>query len=260
MTAAYALTLYLGIGGLAVGSFLALVADRLPRGEPIVATRSHCAYCGKVLTWWELVPVLSYLGLRGRCSRCRARIPLRLPLVEVGTGLLFLLVGLRYGLSPATAVSLAYVSLLIVISLIDLQEKLILNVLVYPGVALALAAAPLAPWAPPGALEAWGSALLGGGVGALLLLGVYLASRGGMGAGDVKMAGLVGFMAGFPLVLVSLFVGVVAGGLVGLALLLLRLKGRKDAIPFGPFLALGATAGLLYGPAILDWYLGLLGF
>ncbi|MBI4307663.1 MAG: prepilin peptidase [Chloroflexi bacterium] len=255
------LVAYAGMMGLAVGSFLGLVADRLPRGESIVTARSRCGSCGRVLAWWELVPVISYLALGGRCSGCRARIPMRLLAVEVGTGALFAATSLRYGASLETVVTLAFLSLLGTIALVDLEEHLVLDVLVYPGALLALALAPATAWAAPGALLAsWGGALLGGAVGFGVLLAIYLASRGGMGAGDVKLAGLIGLMTGFPGVLVSLFVGFVAGGLVGATLLLLGLRGRKDAIPYGPYLAVGAAVSLLFGTAIIEWYLGLLGW
>ncbi|MBI2857382.1 MAG: prepilin peptidase, partial [Chloroflexi bacterium] len=165
-----------------------------------------------------------------------------------------------YGASLEAAVTLVFLSLLAAITLVDLQEQLILDVLVYPGALLAVALAPATPWAAPGALVSWGLALLGGAVCFGLLLAIHLASRGGMGAGDVKLAGLMGLMTGFPGVLVSLFVGFVAGGLVGATLLLLGLRGRKDAIPYGPYLALGAAVSLLFGAAIMEWYLGLLGW
>jgi leader peptidase (prepilin peptidase)/N-methyltransferase len=251
---------YTGLIGLAVGSFLALAADRIPRGESIVHTRSHCDACGRTLTWWELAPVLSYLGLRGRCYGCRAAIPVRLPLVEVLTGALFVLAALQYGASLGAAIVFLYSALLLLVSLIDLDRKLILNSLVFPSSGVALALAPLTPWgAEGGLLQAWGGALLGGGVGFGLMLGVYLLSRGGMGAGDVKLAGLIGLMTGFPAIVPALLVGFVSGGAVGVTLLLLRLRGRKDVIPYGPYLAFGGVMALLCGDTLLGLYLGILG-
>lgn len=250
---------YLTLVGFAVGSFLALVADRLPRNESVVGARSHCEVCDRRLNWWELVPVLSYVGLRGRCYNCRTPIPFRLPAVEIGTGLLFALAGVLYGVTLTTATTLAFVSLLIAISLIDLDRKLILNKLVFPGAVVALAVAPWAPWSSGMPIDAWVSSLLGGAVGFGLLLVIYLISRGGMGAGDVKLAGLMGLMTGFPGIGAALFVGFVSGGLIGVLLLLLRLRGRRDVIPYGPYLSLGAVVALFYGEPLLEWYLGLLG-
>lgn len=249
---------YLTLTGLAAGSFVGLVADRVPRGESIVALRSACSTCGRVLAWWELVPVLSYLALRGRCYGCGARIPVRLVFVEIGTGFFFLTTGVRYGVSVESGVVVLFLSLLTAVSLIDLERRLILNKLVYPMAVVSLLLAPLTPWAPPNPIEAWGRSVVGGGIGFALMLMVYLASRGGMGAGDVKFAGVIGLMTGLVGVVVALFAGFVLGGTIALGLLAFRVRGRKDVMPFGPYLALGAAIALFSGSAVLDWYLGLL--
>ena len=236
--------------GMVVGSFLNVCIDRLPAGESIVGRQSHCVACRHGLSPLDLVPVLSYLWLRGRCRYCGTVIPPRLPAVELTTGLLFGFLVWWYGPSVQLGFALVYASLFLVIFVIDVKHQLILDVVVFPGMLVALAGAFFWP-----GVGIW-SALLGGVVGALLLAIPYAVSRGGMGFGDVKLAGLIGLMLGLPLVFVGLFLGVVTGGLVAAALLALRIKGRKDSMAFGPFLAAGALAALVWGPWIWDRYAG----
>ncbi|MBI2855482.1 MAG: prepilin peptidase [Chloroflexi bacterium] len=234
--------------GLAVGSFLNVCSDRLPAGESIVRGSSHCDACQRPLSPVDLVPVLSYLWLRGRCRYCGAPIPPRVPLVEAATGAIFGFLYWEFGLGVELAVLLAYASILVVIFVIDMEHQLILNVVVYPAMPLALALSFL--WPDPTPL----SAMLGWAVGVGLVTLPFLLYRQGMGMGDIKLGGLIGLMAGYPHVLVALLLSVIGGGLVGSVLLLLRIKGRRDAIPFGPFMATAAFVTLLWGKAILDWY------
>jgi len=245
--------------GLAVGSFLNLCIDRLPLGKSIVRPPSHCDACQQRLKTWDLVPLFSYLWLRGRCRYCGAHIPRRLPLVELATALLFALLSWQYGLSLQLAIALIYASLFLVIFVIDLEQGLVLDKVVYPGMALAFVFSffwpwPELVWPDIGVL----SALLGGAIGFGLILIPYLISRGGMGGGDVKLAGLIGLVTGFPLVFFALFLGILGGGLVAIALLISGVKSRKEPIPFGPFLAAAAMVTLIWGPAMYQWYIGLL--
>jgi leader peptidase (prepilin peptidase)/N-methyltransferase len=209
----------------------------------------------------DLIPVASYLWLRGRCRTCGAKIPQRILWVELATGAAFGLLSWYVGLEPALAVVLFYFCLLLVIGVIDLEQGLILNILVYPGmvVALALGAVAALTSLDLSVVPTLGSAALGGGIGLVLFLLIVILSRGGMGLGDVKMAALLGLFLGFPLVFVGIFLAIFSGGLVAILLLLVRLKGRKQTVPFGPFLALGGFVALLWGPPILDWYLRLFG-
>ena len=215
------------------------------------------------------MPVFSYLWLRGRCRYCRALISRRVVLLELGTGLIFAGLYLYYGLGVELAVILFYSSLFIAIGVIDLEHGLILNKIVYPAVLVALILDMFLP--QPGILDfllpqpmilaaliGGANGFLGGAIGFTLLLIPALIFRGGMGFGDVKMVALIGFVAGFPLVLVSLFLGIVLGGLVSLVLLLLKIKKRKEAVPFGPFLAVATVVTLIWGSDLLIWYLGLL--
>jgi len=173
------------------------------------------------------------------------------------TAAVFGLLAWHYGLSLELAIALIYASLFLLIFVIDLEQGLILNVVILPAVALAFvlsffwAGFEVWPEVGPGFVV---SSLLGGAIGFGLMMLPYLISRGGMGAGDVKLAALIGLVAGFPLVLVALLVGIIAGGLVAGVLLISRLVRRKDPIPFGPFLVAGAMVSLIWGGNIIDWY------
>ena len=245
------LALFLGLVGMVVGSFLNVVIDRLPRGESLVFPSSRCEACGRGLSTRDLLPVLSYLMLRGKCRYCSVPISWRLPLVELLTGGLFAFLGWRLGPGLELISALVYVALFVPIFFIDLREGIIPDVIVFPGMALALGLALLEGRAIP--------ALVGGGVGFGLLLAIYLLARGGMGLGDVKLVGLLGLINGWPLVLVALLLAFVSGGLLASVFLALRLKGRKAPIPFGPFLVGGSFVALLWGQGLLDIYLRLLG-
>ena len=237
-----------GLFGVVLGSFLNVCIDRIPRGESLSAGRSHCDRCGRLLSVLELIPVFSYLGLRGSCRHCGARIPVRVPLVEIGTGLLFGLIWLRYPASLEALLIAAYGALLIVILVIDLERGRILNKLSYPAIGLALLAVPFTPGRAAAQLLVGGAAAFG-----LLLLIAWIYPAG-MGMGDVKLAAFIGLTVGHPQVWLALFLAFVGGGLISGGLVLARVIGRKDPIAFGPFLAAGATATLLYGEQILNWW------
>ncbi len=252
--------------GIAVGSFLNVCIDRLPAGKSLVYPPSHCDACRHPLSPWDLVPLASYLWLRGRCRYCGASIGWRSPFVELCTGLFFFVFYLRYGLSAEFAFTVFYFCIFWVILFIDLKHGLILNKVVYPAAAVAMVVLSVDFFLPElgifGGRVFWPqpeilSGLVGGAVGFLFLLIPAVISPGGMGWGDVKMAGLIGLVTGFPLVIVAIFTGIVLGGLVAIVLVLLKIRGRKETIPFGPFLSLGAIAALLWGPEILNWYLSL---
>ncbi|MBI2304227.1 MAG: prepilin peptidase [Chloroflexi bacterium] len=240
--------LILFLTGASVGSFLNVVIDRLPRGQSLFTPPSHCDACGQRLRPWELVPILSYLWLRGRCRHCQAALPWRMVAVEAANGLLFPLLWLMYGPRLQLPIALVYSDLFLVIFVMDLEQQLILNRIVYPSLALAILLSPLWPGLGPVRSAAGGISFF------VIMLVPFLIYRGGMGAGDVKLAALVGLVTGFPLVLVAAFVSFILGGLVAAFLLLTRLRGRREAIPFGPFLTLGAMFTLVWGEAALQWY------
>ena len=234
---------------MAVGSFLNVVIDRLPQGQSLLIPPSHCDTCGHRLAAYDLIPVFSYIILHGRCRYCGNPVPHRILWVELATGLLFAFFWWNYGLSARLGIICAYSCLFIVIFAIDLERGLILNKLVYPAIPITLGLVFLRP-----ELTIVNS-LIGGGIGFILLLLPAVISRGGMGWGDVKMGALIGLATGFPLILVNLFIAVIVGGITAGVLLLLRVKKRKETIPFGPFLSAATIVTLLWGNAIWEWYL-----
>jgi leader peptidase (prepilin peptidase)/N-methyltransferase len=246
--------------GLAIGSFLNVCIDRLPRNESIVKNPpSHCEVCQHRLAAKDNIPMFSYLRLRGRCRYCQASIPRRIFWVELATALIFALLYYHYGLSVELGVMAFYACLFIIIFVIDLEQGLILNKVVYPGmvVALLLALYPW-PWLTESMVMRVAYAALGGGIGFAIFLLIAIASRGGMGWGDVKLAALIGLATGFPLVFLAIIMGAILGGIVAVALMIAKKRKRRETIPFGPFLALAAMVTLLWGSNILSWYLGLM--
>ena len=245
--------------GLAIGSFLNVCIDRLPQNKSIVIPPSHCEACQHKLSAKDLIPVFSYLRLRGRCRYCQAAIPRRLFWVELTTALIFALLCWHYGLSAELGIMIFYACLFIIIFVIDLEHGLILNKVVYPGmvVALLLSLYPW-PWLPESIIMRVAYAALGGGIGFAILFLIAIVSRGGMGWGDVKLAALIGLATGFPLVFLAIIMGAILGGIVAVALVIAKKRKRRETIPFGPFLALAAMITLLWGSNILSWYLSLM--
>ncbi len=240
---------FISLLGAAVGSFLNVVADRLPEGRSLISPASHCDHCGRRLSFLELIPIISYLGLQGRCRTCRKPIPPRTLIVEIVTCLAFVLTWLRFGASWTSALYILYSSLLIVLAIIDLEHHKLPNLLVYPAIGVGLAMIPVLhldkPWL----------AVVGGLVGFGVLFLIVVLAPGAMGMGDAKLVVFLGVVVGFPEIVLTLFLAFIAGGLVAGILLALKKIGRKDAIAFGPFLALAGFVTLLYGTQILEWWL-----
>jgi len=237
--------------GLIVGSFLNVCIYRLPRHESIAFPASHCPTCGAHIRPWDNVPVLAWLWLRGRCRDCHAPISWRYPLVEAVNGAAYGAIAVRYGLSWQAVAVAAFVSALLVVTLIDLDYQIIPDRISLPGIPLAwLAAVGL------GSLT-WVDATLGALLPAGLFLAVFFLSRGGMGLGDVKLVAMIGAFLGWQLALLTILAAAISGSLVGVAMMVFQGKGRKTAVPFGPFLSLGAVVSLAWGPQILRWYLTL---
>ena len=242
------LTLAFATVGAAVGSFLNLCIDRLPRGASIVTPRSSCDACGRRLAAVDMIPVISYVALRGRCRTCHEPIPRRVLLVELATGALFGLIHLRFGASLQGVLVCVYAAYLIVTLVIDLEHRRILNKLTYPAIVVALAVAPFMP--DRSLLQT----LAGGAIGLGVLLLIALVYPGGMGMGDIKLGAFIGLAVGLPGILLALYFSFVLGGLISGLLWLARIIGRRDPIAFGPFLALGALTPLLYGDPLLRWW------
>lgn len=237
--------------GFSVGSFLNVVIDRVPRNESLLNPPSHCPHCQQELKFYDLIPVISYLILRARCRYCKAAIPLRILLVELVTGLLFLVAWLKFGPGWFAMVVSVYSAFLITITVIDLEHKLIPNLLVYPAIGFSLLVIPLFH------LDGWTEYLLGGLIGFAVLYLIGNLAPGAMGLGDVKLAIFLGLMAGFPGVVITLFLAFVIGGAVAGLLLALKKIGKRDSIAFGPFLALAGYVTLLYGDLITSWWIGM---
>lgn len=244
--------------GMSVASFLNVCIDRLPARQSLVYPPSHCTACNRRLAAKDLIPIASYLWLRGRCRYCGAAIPQRILWVELGTAILFGLACWRYGLSIELAIALFYICIFIVLMVIDWEKGLILNKVVLPAIAAAIVISSLFSifLTDIEIVPFIGWAAAGGGIGLVLFLLIVIVSREGMGWGDVKLAALIGLVTGFPLVFVALLIGVVLGGVVAALLLALKIKRRKEAIPFGPFLAIATIVTLLWGSNIADWYRG----
>lgn len=250
----------LALAGALVGSFLNICIDRLPARGSIISPPSQCPACRRRLSPAELVPIASYLALRGRCRTCGAPIPRRVPAVEVITALLFAWLGLAMAPSAGLLVAIFYTCVLVVIFFIDLEHRLVLNRVTFPAMAVALAVAGLRtlpgdPLALGNAVPDLARSMAGGAVGFVVLFLPAWLTRGGIGLGDVKLAALMGFALGLPAVLAGLFLGFLAGGIGAIILLATGIRGRRDAVPYAPFLAAGAWLALLYGNQVMVWYL-----
>jgi leader peptidase (prepilin peptidase) / N-methyltransferase len=236
--------------GLAFGSFLNVVAARVPLKRSVVRPGSACMACASSLAWYDNIPLLSFALLRGRCRHCAAKIPWRYPLVEGATALLVTACVLRFGLTAEAGLAAFFCAVLVAISATDVEHRVIPNRIVLPAAGVVLVANTLLHPS-----VAWAAAGLGA---ALFLFVAALAYPGGMGMGDVKLALLLGFALG-PAVVVALMVGMVAALLPAVVLYARHgSAARKMRIPFGPFLAFGGVVALFAGPALLDAYLGLL--
>jgi leader peptidase (prepilin peptidase)/N-methyltransferase len=238
------------LGGLVVGSFVTVVAHRVPLGESIVGGRSRCPSCGAQIAAYDNVPVFSWLLLRGRARCCGAPISPRYPLTELGLGVLYAATVIVLWDDPAeVALGLVFVTMLMAVTLTDLERRLIPNRILAVSVAIGVV---LAAALDPGSLPE--RALAAAAAGGLLFLAALAYPRG-MGLGDVKLAAAMGFFLGRD-VAPAIFVALLAGSLVGLAIIARQgASARKQAIPFGPFLALGGVAGLLLGDQMVDLYL-----
>ena len=270
-----------GVLGAVIGSFLNVVIHRVPREESIVLPSSRCPSCGAEISFYDNVPVLSYLMLGGRCRSCKVHISARYPAVEALTALLWVAVAWRDGLSFALPFDLIFVTAITALIFIDAEHMILPNAITYPGIAFALIARLALPFlmgAPHfddlpmllngllAGMPMWAASLVGALIGALAgggslwLMGwIWEKLRGveAMGLGDVKMMFMVGAYLGWRLTVLNIFLGVLSGSLIGIALMLRQ--GKRDMkmlLPFGVFLGIGAIAALLFGSQIVDWYAG----
>lgn len=242
-----ALAAALAAPGLALGSFANVVVARLPLRRPVAAGRSQCMSCSAQLAWFDNLPLLSYAILRGRCRSCGVRIPVRYPVVEALTAVLVVACGLRFGLSADALVAAFFCAVLVTLSAIDLERRIVPNRIVLPAAAVVLVAQTLLHPSVEWTIAALGAALF--------LFVPALVYPAGLGMGDVKLALLLGAMLGRE-VAVGLFLGFLAAFVPAVVLMAARgREARKIPIPFAPFLALGAIVALFAGEPLLDWYL-----
>lgn len=248
------LFLFVFLLGAIVGSFLNVCVYRIPAGVSIVTPPSRCPHCGSSIRWFQNVPILSYLVLGGKCGACRVGISWRYPIVEALTGALFVLVFYSFQFSAATVVYWLFVAALIVITFIDLDHQIIPDVISLPGIVIGFLCSFAIPWL------SWTDSLFGillGG-GSLWLVAVMyelLTKKEGMGGGDIKLLAMLGAFLGWKAILPIIFISSLIGSLVGVPLMLVKKADSKLAIPFGPFLALGALIYLFWGPKLIAWYL-----
>jgi leader peptidase (prepilin peptidase)/N-methyltransferase len=242
--------------GCCIGSFLNVCIYRLPQDLSIVSPRSFCPRCRTPVRGYDNIPLLSYLLLRGKCRSCGNIISWRYPLVEALTGGLAVALFLKYGLTISFFALFPFTAALVVITFIDLDHRIIPDVISLPGIVVGFGLSFLLPD------PSWKESLIGllAGGGSLYLVAVAyetLTKREGMGGGDVKLLAMIGAWLGWKAVLFTLFFGSLSGTLIGGGAMLLQKQGRHYAIPFGPFLAFGALAYLFFGPQLIDWYLNL---
>jgi leader peptidase (prepilin peptidase) / N-methyltransferase len=242
------------IFGAIVGSFLNVCIIRLPKEESIVWPGSHCPYCKHPINSYDNIPLISYVLLRGKCRYCRNPISFQYPLIEGITALSSLILFITFGLSLSYLFYFLFVAALIVITAIDLYHQIIPDVISLPGIAVGLAASLILPQIT--FFNSLVGMLLGGG--SLFLVATlyqWLFKREGMGGGDVKLLAMIGAFLGWKAVVLTILLGSLIGSITGIILIILKGKDFKYAIPFGPFLSLGAVIALFYENEIIAWYL-----
>jgi leader peptidase (prepilin peptidase)/N-methyltransferase len=246
------------LGGLAFGSFTGVVVARVPAKQSLVRPRSRCTSCGHELALGDNIPLVSWAMLKGRCRYCRARISARYPAGEALTAVVWALAVVRLGVSWDLLAFLPFFWVLIGLSLIDLETKTLPNRIVYPSVVAGVVLVGISAAAGPG-VDSWVRGLGGMAVSALGFFVIALIAPAGMGMGDVKLSALVGLYLGYlswGRVFLGFFLAFLAGAVVGIGLMIGGRAGRKTAIPFGPFIALGAIIAALYGGPIIDLWRG----
>lgn len=244
--------------GLIVGSFLNVCICRLPKNESIVSPPSHCPVCSYQISWYDSIPLLSYLLLRGKCRGCGAHISPQYPLVELLNGILSLLLFLRFGPTLAFAALFLFCSALVVITFIDIEHQIIPDEISLPGIIVGFVLSFFIPG------HTWLNSLFGillGGGSLLLVAWLYqrLTGKEGMGGGDIKLLAMMGAFLGWKAVPFIIFASSLIGSIIGVSIMLLQKKDGKLAIPFGPYLAFAAVLYIFYGRPLIRWYLGLSG-
>ena len=242
--------------GLIVGSFSNVCIYRIPRNESIIFPASHCPKCHSPIKPADNIPLLSYILLKGRCRNCKSKISIQYPIVELLTGLIYLIIYLVYGLSIQSLIYIILSSALVIISFIDLNEQIVPDVISLPGIVIGFIISFFVPYIS--FINSALGILVGGGIILIIgLAGSAIFKKEAMGGGDVKLAAMVGAFLGWKYIIISLFLGFFIGALAGILLILSKIKSREDDIPFGPFIVLGSFITLLWGEKIISWYIGI---
>ncbi|UCF90034.1 MAG: prepilin peptidase [Desulfobacterales bacterium] len=243
--------------GLCIGSFLNVCIYRLPVSKSIVHPRSMCPHCGSFIDFYDNIPILSYLWIKGRCRHCRTPIPFRYPVVEFLGGLFALGTYLKFGFTFEAILYYAFIATLLVITFIDIDHQIIPDIITLSGIPLCFAASFFLPTV--NYIDSLIGILTGGG-SLFLVAWIYnvITKKEGMGGGDIKLLAMIGAVVGWQGVLFTIFVASAVGTLSGLAVILQARKSLKLAVPFGPFLSIGSIAYIFFGPELVRWYFNLL--
>ncbi len=253
----YLIEIFIFIFGLCIGSFLNVCIYRLPASQSIAHPRSKCPECGTLIAFYDNIPLFSFLWLKGRCRHCGMTIGLRYPTVELLGGLFALATYLKFDLNVEALIYFAFIACLLVVTFIDLDHRIIPDVITLPGIPISFAAGFALPdMTYPAALLG----ILVGGGSLFLVAWVYslITKKEGMGGGDIKLLAMMGALIGWQGVVFTIFVSSLVGTLSGLAVMLQSRKGMKLAVPFGPFLAIGGITYIFFGTRLIDWYFNLL--
>lgn len=241
--------------GLIVGSFSNVCIYRIPRNESIIYPASHCPKCHSNISPKDNIPLLSYILLKGRCRNCKSKISIQYPVVELITGLIYLIIYLIYGLSIQSLIYIILSSALTIIAFIDLNKQIVPDIISLPGIIIGFIISFFVPYIS--FVDSALGVVVGGGIILIIgLAGSVIFKKEAMGGGDVKLAAMIGAFLGWRYIIISLFLGFFLGALAGILLILSKIKSREDAIPFGPFIVLGSFITLLWGEKIISWYVG----
>jgi len=239
--------------GAVIGSFLNVCIVRIPDQKSIVYPASHCPSCKKPISFYDNIPLISYILLAGRCRQCNSPISFRYFFIELVTPLITLILYYSFGLSPAFALATIFSYVLLVITAIDFQHQIIPNCISIPGIPVFLLSSLFVPWTD--LKSSLIGIAVGGGILYLVAQAYYLVRKEeGMGGGDIKLLAMIGAFLGWKGALIALMLGAFAGTIAGIAMILIRGKNFKYALPFGPFLSFGAFSALLWADEIIYWY------
>ncbi len=253
-TQVFILLVFAFVLGAVIGSFLNVCIYRIPAGKSVISPPSHCPKCENRIRWYQNIPILSYVFLRGRCGFCGVRIPVRYAFIEALTGLVFVAVLYYFGLRPPTVVYWLFGASLIVVTFIDLDHQIIPDVISLPGIILGFLCSFFVPWI------SWTDSLfgilLGGGILFLIAWLYEIATkREGMGGGDIKLLAMLGAFLGWKAIFPIVFFASLTGTLVGVPVMIIGKTNSRLALPFGPFLTSAALVYLFWGADIIEWYL-----